>query len=254
MSRRRVIVSFASEPVLTFEALNRVEDGMRRAITTLIVCFVVVLACGQRAGKYVGDWVNVKNPADRLQIRSEGDAFVLEEPDRKKYVGTLTNGVLKVSGPLGSIDILYMPSTDHLIAAGDEYQRAGLTTAVAERSEQQPQTFTCTRSTVRGRDTVIITMPQIHGRELGVIRPGGGLLFIAFRPESQTCRPPVTSDAFLAMTEMELTVNSTVGVSTPCSPDSVRVFDTRGAYEFVISNNLETEDSGSNLRCTIEFR
>ena len=76
-----------------------------------------------RKSHYVGDWVNIEKTRERLSIRPEGEAFVIEDEQQKKFVGTMVGGVLRVSGPLGTIDILHTSSNDHLIAAGKEFRR-----------------------------------------------------------------------------------------------------------------------------------
>ena len=75
------------------------------------------------ASPYVGTWVNVANSRDVLSIAAEGQAFVVQDENRKKFVGTLRDGVLRVSGPIRGINILHVKSTDRLVADGDEYRR-----------------------------------------------------------------------------------------------------------------------------------
>lgn len=72
---------------------------------------------------YVGDWVNTTNITQVLSVAQEGEAFVVQDGTRKKFVGTMTNGALRVASSLGSIEILHIASSDRLIAAGDEYRR-----------------------------------------------------------------------------------------------------------------------------------
>jgi hypothetical protein len=80
---------------------------------------------------YVGDWISIGNMTQVLSISQEGEAFVVQDGTRKKFVGTMTNGALRVASPLGSIEILHMASSDHLIAAGDEYRRMNEAEAAA---------------------------------------------------------------------------------------------------------------------------
>jgi hypothetical protein len=234
------------------------EEKMRPNRVCLLLFAIVLFGCRRKpsASDYAGAWVSVNRPEQRLNIRPEGSAFVVEDDGRKKYVGTLTNGILRVSGPIGSIDILYTPSTGHLIAAGDEYQRqpvAAPSAPIAPAPVASSAMFDCRPTSVRGGAKLFLTMPKSHGGELGVVTPDRGLLFVAFRPESPSCRPPITSDAFMAMERMEIDTASAVGVNSICSTEMRAVFQTAGTYEFVVSPNLETEDSGQNLRCKVAF-
>jgi hypothetical protein len=72
---------------------------------------------------YLGTWLDVKNPCRGYSIKAEGDAYVIQDEKKKKYVGTKTNGILRVSRATGSVDMLYVKSSDRLVAAGDEYAR-----------------------------------------------------------------------------------------------------------------------------------
>jgi hypothetical protein len=72
---------------------------------------------------YVGIWVNLTGSPKELRIRSEGEAYVIQDEKDEEYVGTKNNGVLHVSRQFGALDILYAESSDRLIAAGDEYER-----------------------------------------------------------------------------------------------------------------------------------
>jgi hypothetical protein len=76
-----------------------------------------------KKGNFVGEWRGTRNTAVRLTIRPEGKAYVIQDETDKKYVGTEGDGVLHISGPIGNTDALYAESTDHLIVAGEEYER-----------------------------------------------------------------------------------------------------------------------------------
>jgi hypothetical protein len=112
----------------------------RQATTTILLAIVFSAACGRetdvvestpKAEKavitskdpYLGTWVNVKNRKRGFQIESEGEAYVIQNEDGDKFVGTKTAGVLRMSNALGSVDFLHVKSTDHLVAAGEEYKR-----------------------------------------------------------------------------------------------------------------------------------
>ena len=72
---------------------------------------------------YLGTWKSVGPAKQELTIQPEGDAYVISFGDGKKFAGTKTNGVLRMSATSGMVDILYVQSSDHLVAGGDEYKR-----------------------------------------------------------------------------------------------------------------------------------
>jgi hypothetical protein len=121
-------------------------------------------------------------------------------------------------------------------------------------STSSPQSFACEPRTLSRGKSLVLSLPPGHGRELGIMTPDRGLLFVAFRPESPTCRPPITSDEFLSKSSLELNTASAVGVYTPCDKELVPVFQSPGTYELIVSPNLETEDTPAILRCKIEFK
>jgi hypothetical protein len=99
---------------------------------------VMLAACGnERAGKsgslssllpsdkYTGVWTNRANQREKLTILRDGDGYVIEDEDGKKFVGTVHDGILSISGPMGRVDALYAPSLHALIFAGHEFERTG---------------------------------------------------------------------------------------------------------------------------------
>ena len=121
---------------------------------------------------YAGAWVNVTNAERVFSITPEGRAFVVQDETRKKYVGTMSNGVLRVSTPLGSIEMLHVRSTDHLVAAGDEYRRmtAGEMTALeghmnarqAQRNSMAGMRAVATAWEARATDINAYTVDEIR--------------------------------------------------------------------------------------------
>ncbi len=112
----------------------------RHAAISILLAIVLSAACGRETDvvestprvekvaviskdPYIGTWVNVKNRKRGFQIESEGEAYVIQNEDGEKFAGTKTAGVLRMSSALGSVDFLHVKSTDHLVAAGEEYKR-----------------------------------------------------------------------------------------------------------------------------------
>ena len=70
---------------------------------------------------YVGEWEEIDGN-DKIRIYAEGDAYVLVDGE-KKYPALIENGALRVHHSIASLVALHTPSNDHLLIAGDEYQR-----------------------------------------------------------------------------------------------------------------------------------
>jgi len=122
----------------------------RLRFSGLVLCMTVSLVCGgagqataaeQSAASttrdpYVGLWVNLKDALGGLSIQPEGEAYIVENEEGQKYVATKTNGVLRISGPTCPMDALYVKSSDHLVAAGNEYKRFNPNGPEAQRVAQ----------------------------------------------------------------------------------------------------------------------
>ena len=116
--------------------------------------------------------------------------------------------------------------------------------------ENATGSLSCTPSALHSGQTLTLSMPRNHGRELGVATPDG-FLFIAFRPEGTT-GAPIPSSVFLELSEVTLGT-SAVGMAS-IGGEPQQIFSRPGRYEFVVSQNLETEDdAGVNLHCAIEY-
>ncbi len=121
-------------------------------------------------------------------------------------------------------------------------------------AQMQPR-LRCEPRTLRPGQTLTLHLPMPHGRELGVAAPGR-FLFIAFRPEQGTYRkkPPIPSTRFLEMYSVRLPVSSAVGINLPADTAPEPIFTSPGTYQFIVSDNLETEDDAwTFLRCSIRF-
>ena len=110
------------------------------AITAVLITIVFFVACERSVvvtepapkteppavrprDPYLGAWVNITSRQKGFKIEREGDAYVIENEKGEKFVGTKTAGVLRLSLPTGSADFVHLKSSDHLVAAGDEYKR-----------------------------------------------------------------------------------------------------------------------------------
>jgi hypothetical protein len=75
--------------------------------------------------EYAGVWTNRASQREKLIIFRDGDGYVIEDEDGKKFAGTVHDGILSVSGPMGPVDALYAPSLHALVFAGHEFERTG---------------------------------------------------------------------------------------------------------------------------------
>lgn len=96
---------------------------------------------------YAGHWVNVTG-LRVLTIVQEGDAFIVQDESKKRFVARLEKGVLRVGTPAGgSIDILHVRASDRLVGGGEEYRRASEAEAV--RLAQRLDTATARRDSMQ---------------------------------------------------------------------------------------------------------
>ena len=102
---------------------------MKRLAMT-VVCALTLAACGNNAGKYLGDWVHVANAKDTMTITDNGDTLMIAEthPDvltgkmaTDKYVGTIKDGVVEVQMGMDAT-LAIDRATGHLIFASAEYK------------------------------------------------------------------------------------------------------------------------------------
>jgi hypothetical protein len=126
----------------------------------------------------------------------------------------------------------------------------------AEQRGSTPR-LNCTPSVMTPDKTLTLRMPVPHGRELGVRTPQGRFLFIAYQFDEQAnpIPPPVPSADFLRMNSIELSPALARGVAVSQRSPAEPVFTTPGRYQFVLSDNLETEDDAhANLTCDVRYR
>lgn len=106
---------------------------MRTLITAAFFC-VLLAGCGANAGKeFLGKWQHVKFEKRSLQIDRNGDNFIVRETSPSILNGkmqtqnlpaTLRDGSLRVSGQIGTINLVIDDSNGHLTGPGVEYKKA----------------------------------------------------------------------------------------------------------------------------------
>lgn len=96
-----------------------------------------LVACGNAGGEYLGKWVNVKNANDTVEIVKNGENFLITETlpsqfqkgkmDSAKMPAVLKDGLLQLSGVLGTITVGLIKETDTLtmpsMGGSVEYKR-----------------------------------------------------------------------------------------------------------------------------------
>jgi hypothetical protein len=238
-------------------AMSHVRFRFAHLLTIAIAATcLVALACSSRSSKYVGRWECSSGRTDFFEIKANSGAFLVTDESGATYPAVLDDrGTLVISGvPLiGSLPLPIDADSNELICSTCGCKRFMKKVSQQSTRAATSQSFGCEPSVLRSGQDLVLTLPSPHGRELGIVTPDKGLLFVAFRPESPTCRPPIASDDFLAQSRVELHTTSAVGVHTPCDTKSLKIFEALGTYEIVVSPNLETEDSPANLRCKIEL-
>jgi len=88
--------------------------------------------CGADAGsEYLGKWQRVKFEKQTVQIDRNGDSFMFREtgPDMvggvktQNFPAILKDGVLQISGQIGTVNLVIDKSTGHLTAGNAEYKK-----------------------------------------------------------------------------------------------------------------------------------
>lgn len=91
---------------------------MKSAKKSLMLIFFAVVtmiaACGSPSDKYVGKWQNTKDASDALEIKKNGDGFIIEAHGNT-IPATLQNG--EVVMPFGSttVKFVYIQDTNTLL-------------------------------------------------------------------------------------------------------------------------------------------
>ncbi|WP_273429729.1 hypothetical protein [Chitinibacter tainanensis] len=98
---------------------------MKRALALFVAISLslVLSACGK--SNFEGNWVYADNPTKTLEIKKDGDGFIVTETKPSKTTGqpiefsapaTLVNEKLTITLPLGVMQFSYVKDSDSLLA------------------------------------------------------------------------------------------------------------------------------------------
>lgn len=97
----------------------------------LVVSFSAFLVgCGKESGsEYVGKWVNSKMASETLEIKRNGDNFIVTRTMPDFFGGTkisdfpavFKDGVLTINAGLGPITMSYVKDDDTLVMGGSKF-------------------------------------------------------------------------------------------------------------------------------------
>lgn len=115
----------------------------------------------------------------------------------------------------------------------------------------------CIPSALTEGDTLILKMPLPHGRELAAISPSGEYFMIVYHRIDlrSPLRPVMPSDEFTRLSEFR--IDSKDFKAHPWREGAnvyQKLFTISGKYQFLISDNLETDDGTPVLKCTINYQ
>lgn len=104
---------------------------MKGIISGALIAVAILAGCVESGGDYVGKWINVKSEKRILNIKENGDSFIIEEtapspmtgePHTKNIPATLKDGMLEVKG-FGSVNYVIDKTTGNLIGEHGEYKK-----------------------------------------------------------------------------------------------------------------------------------
>ncbi len=97
----------------------------------LVVSFSAFLVgCGKESGsEYIGKWVNSKMASETLEIKRNGDNFIVTQTMPDFFGGTKTSDypavfkddVLTINAGLGPITMSYVKDDDTLVVGGNKF-------------------------------------------------------------------------------------------------------------------------------------
>ena len=103
-----------------------------RIFSILFLVLIMLVGCSKPGSQFEGKWVNVTKKDDKLEIKRNGDGFILITSFFNGFTGkteshevpaTLTNDTIKVSGFLGTVDFVVDKSSGMLINSSDKYKK-----------------------------------------------------------------------------------------------------------------------------------
>ena len=92
---------------------------MTRIMFIGLLMAVVLTGCTSRGSKFLGKWVNTKDPNDTFQVTRNGGEYLIVSRDQKPGVGAICkDGTLEIKGALLSANLTYVERTDTILAPG----------------------------------------------------------------------------------------------------------------------------------------
>lgn len=98
----------------------------RKCVFVLALLAVLAVGCSRAGSEFVGKWVNTKNLNDVMEITRNGDQFLVTV-GRQKIGATYKDGMLEITGMMGSVKLTHVKDTDTILTPGffgqSEYKR-----------------------------------------------------------------------------------------------------------------------------------
>jgi len=104
-----------------------------KKVMAVILSTVWFAGCGADAGsEYLGKWQRIKFEKQTLQIDRNGDNFIVRETGPNMISGgvktqnlpaTLKDGILQISGQIGTVGFVVDKASGHLTGPNAEYQK-----------------------------------------------------------------------------------------------------------------------------------
>lgn len=110
----------------------------RNFILTMLVILISVffVGCGQSGSEYLGKWVNIKSADYKLEIKKNGDNFIVAQTipnffsrsaDDKEltheYPAILKDGVLTINADFGQVTVAHVKEDDTILLKEGKYKR-----------------------------------------------------------------------------------------------------------------------------------
>lgn len=108
--------------------LSRFAPISRQLPIILTALFLFACRSGSPGQEFIGKWVEVANPAVKVEIKSTGDQYIVILTDTTgrshRYVGQFNQTTIKLNGGIPGETISHIENTDSLDWRGDSYKRA----------------------------------------------------------------------------------------------------------------------------------
>lgn len=95
----------------------------------ICILFAITSCGGNNAEKFVGEWQKMDDPSETLTVTQSGKNFIYESSEEagKRIPGTYNadQDVLEFDNGTGTtITFIFDPATNHLLAAGEEFEKS----------------------------------------------------------------------------------------------------------------------------------